>query len=338
MQSVRIRPNELKLLVTRKMINAGLCEEHASILADVLVHADLRGVSSHGVLRVQHYIRRIKKGGLNTGPKITIRDTGPSSAILDGDNGLGHVIANKAMDYAIQLAKKTGIGFVGIKNSSHCGALSYYVEQAVKSNMIGVAMSHTDSIVLPFGGTKPFFGTNPMAFGFPVKKHKPIIFDMATSKAALGKIIKAKEKGEKIPSDWGTNEKGEPVTDPEKVEYLLPLGGPKGYGLALSVDVLSGILTGSNFGPRIVTMYGEYHKYRKLGHLVLAIDPGIFISTDVYMNQVDSMIDEIHNVPSADGFDSVMVPGEPEQILEEKNIKYGVPIMKTVYEYLLSKE
>ncbi|RYL88113.1 ureidoglycolate dehydrogenase [Sporolactobacillus sp. THM7-4] len=335
MAFLTISYNNLKKLVVNKLKSVGIEKENAETVAEILVHADLRGVSSHGVLRTEHYVTRILKGGLNPHPDIKFKETGPSTGILDGDNGLGHINAKKAMEHAIEMSKKHGIGFVGVINSSHCGALSYYVNLAAKQNLVGLAMTHTDKSVVPYGGTQPFFGTNPIAFGFPAKRHKPIILDMATSGVAFGKILQARETGNKIPSNWGVDEHGEPVTDPFKVKFLLPAGGAKGYGLALAVDVLSGILMGLPFGPHIVPMYGEYDKVRRLGHFLGAINPNFFGNTDTFLNTMDQMIDEIHEAPPAKGYTRVMVPGEPEQVKEDKYLTEGIPVTESVYNYLI---
>ncbi|WP_188456257.1 ureidoglycolate dehydrogenase [Virgibacillus oceani] len=336
MSDVIVRKDELKSLVINKLTEANVSEEHAAVVADVLVHADLRGVHSHGVLRTEHYVKRMNEGGMNPNPKFKVEDRGKTAALFDGDNGMGHVITKKAMDKAIGLAKENGIGMVGIVNSSHCGALSYFAEQAAKEEVVSMVMTHTDSAVVPFGGSEPYFGTNPIAYGFPAKTHKPIVLDMATSNVALGKVLHARETGKSIPDNWGVDANGNPVTDPNLVKNLLPIGGPKGYGLALTVDVLSGILTGSAFGTNIATMYGDYKNYRRLGHMILTVDPGLFIEKEQFLNNVDQMIDELHELEPASGFSSVMVPGEPEQVKEEDRLNSGIPVPKSIYEYLIS--
>ena len=336
MGNIIMSHQKLKELVKKKLEQTGVLEEHAEIVAEVLVHADLRGVHSHGVLRTEHYVRRVKEGGLNPNPNISFKATGPVTGIVDGDDGFGHVIAKEAMKHALRLAKDNGVGVVGVVNSSHCGALSYFVRQAADENMIGIAMTHTDKYVVPFGGAEAFFGTNPLAFGFPAKNNPPIILDMATSGVALGKVLQARETGQSIPSNWGVDEKGNPTTDPHQVVSLLPAGGVKGYGLALVVDVLSGILTGSAFGPHITAMYGDYKKMRKLGHFVGVINPAAFTNVDSFLHAIDQMIDEIHEVSPAEGFDKVLVPGEPEQLKEQRYLKNGIPIPESVHRYLIS--
>ncbi|MBE6185232.1 ureidoglycolate dehydrogenase [Heyndrickxia ginsengihumi] len=334
--NVVVPHTELKGLVRRKLEQVGVPEDHAEIVADVLVHADLRGVHSHGVLRTEHYVKRAKAGGLNLNPTISFRETGPVTGILDGDDGFGHVVAKEAMNKAISLASKNGIGVVGVVNSSHCGALSYFVYEAIQNQMIGMAMTHTDKSVVPTGGAQAFFGTNPLAFGFPTKDNPPIVLDMATSKVAFGKVLHARETGKSIPSDWAVDTKGNPTTDPFEAVALLPAGGAKGYGLALVVDVLSGILTGSAFGPHITAMYDDYQKMRKLGHFVCAINPKAFTNIDTFLASMDQMIDEIHEIPPAEGFNKVLVPGEPELLKEQHYLQNGVPIPESVHHYLVN--
>jgi ureidoglycolate dehydrogenase (NAD+) len=223
---------------------------------------------------------------------------------------------------------------VTVFNSSHCGALSYFVQKAADAKLIGIAMSHTDKIVVPFGGKTSFLGTNPIAYGVPTKTKKPFILDMATSNVALGKILQAREEGKEIPEGWGVDENGATVTDPNKVVSLSTFGGPKGYGLSVIVDVFSGLLAGAAFGPHIGKMYDDLDKKRKLGHYFCVINPSFFTDTDIFLEQMDQMIEELKQVEPAPRFDRVYVPGEIEQINEEKNLKHGITIASSVYEFL----
>ncbi|SHJ54864.1 ureidoglycolate dehydrogenase (NAD+) [Anaerobranca californiensis DSM 14826] len=335
---VIVSKNELTSICAKQFIKVGVPENHAYNVAEILVHADLRGVHSHGVMRTMHYIKRIKSGGININPKFKIDEKSSAVALLDGDDGLGHVIAKEAMEEAIKRAKDNKIAMVGVINSSHCGALSYYVKMAAEQGFIGIALSHTDKVMVPYGGAESYFGTNPIAFGVPAKKYKPIILDMATSEVAFGKILHARNIGSTIPEHWGVDEEGNPTTDPNKVKSLVPFGGPKGYGLAMMIDILSGILTGSAFGPYITPMYGDYDKMRKLGHLFIAIDTSVFIEKEDFLNNIDKMITDIHQVKPAPGFERVMIPGEPEQLKEDERLINGIPIPEEIYKQLISIE
>lgn len=327
--------HELKKLVAIKFEKANIPHDHAETVAEVLVHADLRNVHSHGVMRTKQYIERIMLGGINKNPNITVKSTGPVSVQVDGNNGLGQVIAKRAMESAINLSKDNGVGVVGVTNSEHCGALSYFVELAAKEDMIGMGTTNANKLVAPYGGAEPFFGTNPIAYGFPAENHPPVILDMATSNVAFGKVLHARERGQSIPDTWGMDNKGQSTTNPHDVSVLLPIAGPKGYGLGMVVDILSGILTGSPFGPQVLS-FQEYKEFRSLGHFFLVINPDIFIGKKQFKQQIDSMIDSLHKQKSAEGFKRVMVPGEPEQIECSRRLKEGIPISKTIYDYLVS--
>ena len=334
MSTVTIHHEEAKKLVVQKLTDAGLIHEHAEKVAEILVHADLRNVNSHGVLRTEHYVNRLNAGGINPNPEITFNKTGPVTGVVDGDDGFGHVIADEAMNHAIQMAKENGVGMVTAINSSHCGALSYFVQNAAEQNLIGIAMTHTDKIVVPFGGKDAFLGTNPIAYGVPAKTQKPFILDMATSNVALGKILQYKEEGKEIPEGWGVDENGETVRDPSKVVSLSPFGGPKGYGLSMIVDIFSGLLAGAAFGPPVAKLYGDLDKTRKLGHSFCAIHPAFFTDAEAFLGNMDQMMAEIRQAPPAPGFKSVLVPGEIEQMNEERNLEKGITIASTVHQFL----
>jgi len=334
MATVTIQAEEAKQLVIKKLIEAGLNEGHAEKVAEVLVHADLRNVNSHGVLRTEHYVNRLQAGGINPDAQISFQSTGPVTGIVDGDDGFGHVIGDVAMDHAIEMARNNGVGMVTVMNSSHCGALSYFVQKAADAKLIGVAMSHTDKIVVPFGGKTSFLGTNPIAYGVPAKTKKPLILDMATSNVALGKILQAREEGKEIPEGWGVDENGASVTDPNKVVALSTFGGPKGYGLSVIVDVFSGLLAGAAFGPHIGKMYDDLDKKRKLGHYFCVINPSFFTDIDLFLEQMDRMMEELQQVPPAPGGERVYVPGEIEQLHEARNLEQGITIASSVYEFL----
>lgn len=334
MQDVLVPEKELRSLVSRKLTGAGLNQPDAHIVADVLVHADLRGVRSHGVIRTEHYVTRLGAGSLNKNPKLGFERVRAGAGMLDADDGMGHPACLEAMDKACDLAKESGIAMVGVYNGSHCGALSYFMLHAVSKHMIGIGVTHTDKCVAPFGGSKAFFGTNPIAFGFPAKNHDPVILDMATSNTAFGKILHARETNTAIPADWGIDADGHPTTDPHKVVAMTPFGGHKGYGIGLVIDVLTGVLMGAEYGPHITLMYGDYDKPRKLASTMIAIDPETYAGLDRFCAKMDAMIDDLHAQPPAPGFDSVLVPGEIEWRNERRNRENGVPVLKSLYEYL----
>lgn len=333
---VSINVNDLKEKVIEKFVDVGLRYEHAGIVADVLLHADQRGVSSHGLMRLEHYLKRIKSGGLNIAPNITMEDTSNSSFICDGDNGLGHHIVHEAVDYAMEKVPEQGIVMGLIKNSSHCGALSHFVKKIAENGYIGMMFSQTDTISVPFRGTQPYFGSNPIAFGFPKgEKEYPTIIDMATTEVALGKVLHAQITDEEIPYGWGTAENGQETNNANDVKYLKHFGGPKGYALAFAVDALTGILSNESYGTHIPPMYEDLHKYRNLSQSIIVINPKMFGENLIFEKMLSQMEEELKDIPTTDG-SFVKIPGEIEMETELESDE--VVINKELYQKLFGEE
>lgn len=335
---MRLTKKELHDLMANKMHKAGLTAEHADVAADVLTFADLRGIHSHGAVRVEYYSERIAKGGITNNPKFQFTKTGPSSAVFDGDNGCGLVVAKLAMDEAIKMAKENGVAVVGAKHISHSGALLYFVEMAAKEGLVSLSVCQSDPMVVPYGGAEEYFGTNPIAFGAPTADDRLMTFDMATTVQAWGKILYARSKGESIPSTWAVDATGEPTTDPHKVNALLPISGPKGYGLMMMVDVLSGVLLGLPFGKHVSSMYADLSQGRNLGHLHIVIDPSYFTDANVFKQNMSQMLDELKAVKPAPGFDQVYYPGERGRMRQAAYEKDGIEIVDDIYNYLISDD
>lgn len=324
-------------LIAQKLTKAGLKEEHASIVSDVLVHADARGYNSHGAMRVEYYAERISKGGTNTNPQFKYDVTGPCSAVFDGDNTAGQVASKLAMDKAIEMAKEMGVAVVGVRAIGHSGALSYFVQQAAFQDLVAISMCQSDPMAVPYGGSKPYYGTNPIAFAAPGHDKNPIIIDMATTVQAWGKVLDARSKNvESIPEGWAVDENGAPTTDPFKVSALLPISGPKGYALMMMVDVLSGILLGLPFGKQVTSMYHDLTEYRNLGQLHIVIDPSRFTDLDMFKDKIAQTMEELSQMQPAPGFEQVYYPGQRSNELELLSEKNGVEIADSVYEYLIS--
>lgn len=335
---MRVNKEELKQLIQTKLQKAGLIKEHAHVTADVLVHANLRGGHSHGAMRVEYYAERIAKGGINIDPHMELEETGPSTAIYHADNGIGHYAADRAMDEAISIAKENGVAIMGVKNMSHSGALSYVVEKAANAKMIGISICQSDPMVVPYGGTEPYYGTNPIAFSAPGKDGKNIIFDMATTVQAWGKVLHARSKNEPIDDDWAVNANGEATTDPHDVKALLPIAGPKGYGLMMMVDILSGILLGLPFGKNVTSMYEDLTEYRKLGQLHIVINPAFFTSIDGFLEHITETMTDLNAIKPAQGFDEVLYPGQPNERIREEYERDGIKIVDDIYAYLISED
>jgi len=334
--TVLLAREEITELVQRKLERAGLSAEHAFEVADHLAYADSLGVHSHGTVRVEYYAERIFKGGSNANPVITTEKTGSSSAVVDGDNAVGFVVANRGMELAIELANESGIGIVGMRRLGHCGTLSYYLRRAAEKGLVALSMCQSDPMAVPFGGAEPFFGTNPIGFACPVTDGQPIVFDMATTVQAWGKILDARARNREIPSTWAVDAQGAPTTDPFEVRGLTPISGAKGYGLMMMVDILAGSMLGVPYGPHVSSMYAGLDQGRNLGQLHIVIDPARFTSPTAFSESITNMIEDLHHVKPAPGNDRVLYPGERSGQVAEKYQRTGIPIVKEIYDYLVS--
>ncbi len=333
---VTVQSDELQQLMQTKLAKAGLKAEHAATVAEHLVFADANGIHSHGAVRVDYYAERIAKGGVNLDPQITFEKTGPSTGIVHGENGVGQYVALKGLTYAIDLAKEAGAAIVGIHRMSHSGTMSYYVKKAAEENLLAISMCQSDPMVVPFGGTQNYFGTNPIAFAAPRKTGAPIVFDMATTVQAWGKILDARSKNQPIPDTWAVDAQGKPTTDPHAVHGLLPIAGPKGFGLMMMVDILSGMLLGLPFGKHVSSMYNDLTKGRDLGQIFILINPQRFTDLEQFKENIETMVQELHEIPAADGFQQVYYPGEINQLHFENYMTNGIPIAQNIYSYLQS--
>jgi len=305
-----------------------LNEENANIISDSLIESNLRGVDTHGFTRLSIYVKRLEEGLINKCPEIKINQITPSTAVADGDNGPGQVVGTKAIEKAISMARKSGVGLVAVKHSNHFGAAAYYVQRAIKEDMIGIAFTNSEPSMIPFGGKKAFFGTNPISVGIPAGKELPIIVDMATSKVTRGNILMASKNNLDIPEGWAVDKNGEPTTIAENAlnGALIPLAGPKGYCLAVIVEVFSSLLSSSSFGPHINSMYNNFENTQNVGHFLGAIDISGFCSKEGFKVNIDKMIREIKVVTPQRGFIEVYLPGELESRKKENRLQNGIPL------------
>lgn len=335
---VALSKEEITRLITRKLELAGLPTEQAIQVADHLTYADSLGVHSHGTVRVEYYAERISKGGSTAQPNIVTEVTGPCSAVIDGDNAVGFVVANLGMTKAIEMAKANGVAFVGMKRLGHCGTLSYYLRKAAAEGLVAISMCQSDPMAVPFGGAQPFFGTNPIGFGCPALDGQPIVFDMATTVQAWGKVLDARARNRSIPDTWAVDVNGTPTTDPFEVAGLTAIAGAKGYGLMMMVDILAGSLLGVPFGPNVSSMYDGLDRGRGLGQVHIVINPAFFGEPDSFRASILAMIDELHAVKPAPGNEQVLFPGERSKSVAERYQREGIPIVKEIYDYLCSDD
>jgi len=302
----------------------GCSEADAQLVGGSLVQTSLWGVDSHGILRLTHYLTRLTAGSIDAKAEPLVKRTGPVTAQLDGMDGLGIIHAMRAMEVAMEMARTTGVGVIGVSDSSHCGAMGLYTRTAARSKLIGIAMTHSSSVVAPHGGKAKFFGTNPLSIAFPRTHGEPICLDMATAQVAWNKVLNARIENVPLEPGLTIDAKGEPTTDPHKAEALIPLGGEtygyKGYGLAFMIELLCGMLNGMTYGPHVTKMYEELDKPRKLGHLLIAIDPKRFAGAATMESTAEMMINELR------GEGEILFPGEPELLEEQRRRADGIPI------------
>ena len=312
-------PAKLTAFTAACLEKLGLAAADAQLIAETLVAANLRGVDSHGVVRLPHYATRLRNGTVKARPGISVKRTAASAAVVEGDAGMGQLVATRAMREAITLARETGVGAVSARNSSHCGACAWFVEMAVKEGMIGMALTHTDPIMVPPGMKRIFLGSNPIAFGAPGGDSPPVIVDMSTTHAAWGKVLVARQEGKPIPPDWAVDAEGRPTTDASRAVGLAPTGAHKGYALAMMVEILCAHLAGVPFGLHVTKMYGELDQPRNLGHFMLALDIARFTDLKTFASQIRRLLAEIHA-------ENALAPGEPERLSAERRSKEGIPL------------
>jgi LDH2 family malate/lactate/ureidoglycolate dehydrogenase len=336
MNKLAVSVDKLTKFCYEVLRNVGLPEHDAIIVTDTLIFADLRGIHSHGVARLKPYVDRVIRGVTLPVTKISTVNESCSTALLDGGNGFGQVAAVQAMELAINKAKDTGIGFVGVRNSNHIGAASYYTIKAAEKIAIGFATSNAAPAVAPWGGTEAMFGTNPISIAVPAES-EPLVLDMACTVVARGKIRLANKKNETIPIGWAFNSKGEPTNSPEEAlkGTLMPIGGYKGSNLALMIDVLCGLLTGSKANidvRRVADLSGP----TGIGNVFVAIDIAYFQDVNEFCRKIIQMASRVKNSPKREGVEEVFLPGEPEIRKREQYLVKGIPISMEVLEELTS--
>lgn len=297
----------------------------AADVCGCLTKAELRGVDSHGMVRLPVYSRRLQAGVVNARPVIQRVASATASSLIDGDNGLGPVVGARAMNAALDLAQEYGTGFVGVRNSNHFGPAAYYVEKAVDRGCIGLAISNAPPNMAPFGGKSRFLGTNPVAIGVPAGEEPPLIFDASTSVVARGKIIVAAHSGKPIPEGWAIDSDGYPTTDAHRAlaGAVLPFGGPKGSAISFIIDVFCGVLTGAAFASHLNTLE-NLAAVQNVGHVFAAVRTDLFVPQAEFTKRMDAILRMLKASPPApDGTERVLVPGEIELANEAHNRAHG---------------
>ena len=323
MDAIRIDWKALETFATEVFVRAGLPTEDARLEAEVLVWANLRGIDSHGVLRIPSYLDNIDKGLMNPKPNIRIIKETPAVLFIDADRAFGPVVTVFAMERVIEKARNVGIGWALLRNNTHQGAMAYYPLMAARENMAGIAIVCSPPNMAPHGAKAAGLHNSPIAIAVPSGKDRPLVLDMATSIVAGGKLMVAADKGVPLGEGWALDGSGNPTTDPEAAKILVPSGGPKGSGLALMFQCLASIMAGN---PLLVpVLQGGENNWAQNG-IVAAIDIELFGDVGTYKQNVDALVDELKDLPRADGCDEILMPGEPEERVLEDRLRDGIPL------------
>lgn len=310
----------------------GLPQEDAAFVTETLVRASLRGVDSHGVMRIPIYAERLMRGGMNPRPKMRVITESAATAIVDGDAGMGQVVAKYAMELAIRKAAESGTSFVLARNTNHFGAAAYWAEMALAQDMIGWATTNTPPIVAPWGSRKAVIGNNPLAIATPTQEEPPLLLDMALSTVAGGKLRYAAKKGLAIPDDWALGPDGMPTTDPNRGSggVLLPMGKHKGSGLSVMIETFTGLLAGTGWAEDVQIVWEKTDIPGNVASAFGAINIAAFIPPELFKRSVDAMARTIGAAEPAPGVERVYVPGGPEAEQHDKRLQTGIPLPSQV--------
>ncbi|MHB8908575.1 MAG: Ldh family oxidoreductase [Syntrophales bacterium] len=324
-QTIIARHETLMTFCTDVFEKLGVPHEDALIAAGAIVGSNLRGVDTHGVIRMLVYSAKLKGGFVNPKPNLRpLRET-KGTALIDGGNGFGQIVGYRAMEIAIKKAKDVGISCVSVRNSNHFGTCAHYSMMALPQDMIGLAFTNASAQIAPTGGAEKMLANNPWSIAVPAGKRFPVVLDMANSVVARGKIRQAAKEGRSIPPEWAVNKAGEPTTDPKAAleGFLLPIAGYKGYGITLMVDLLTGVLANSAYGPRVQGL-DIVEAIGGVGHTFMAIDVAAFDEAAEFKARMDAYIDEIKGSKKAAGVDTIYLPGELEFLKEQDRRKTGI--------------
>ena len=325
----RIPAATLSAFIKRALEAAGLPSTDAETVAGLMVEADLRGSDTHGVIRLPLYLRRLKAGGVKARPNIRIVQEKPSTALVDGDNGLGHLVMRFATMTAIEKAKRTGVAWVGARMSNHAGPAALYATMPLAHDMIGLYLAvGSNNHLPPWGSTENLLGTNPLAVAIPAGEEPPIVLDMAPTVAAFGKVRLKMQRNEELPVGWMIDRDGKPLTDSKRAEdgLLLPIGDYKGYGLSLIIGLLAGSLNGAAFGREVIDFVKEPGKATNTGHAVVAVSVEAFAPAAAFKRHVDAAIRTMRGAERLPGVDRVWLPGEQSHQKRQDRTRNGVPM------------
>ena len=325
----RVTAAALKAYIARAFAAVGIPADDAAVLGDLITEADLRGSDTHGVFRMPQYCKRIKAGGVNPRPAMRITQERASTALVDGDNGMGHLAMKLAAETAIAKARQTGIGWVGARMSNHAGPAALYAMMPLAHDMIGLYFAvGSNNHLPPWGGTESLLGTNPVAVAVPAMDEPPVVMDMSPTVAAYGKVRLKASRGEEMPIGWMIDRQGKPLTDPKRADEgsLLPIGDYKGYALSLIIGLLGGALNRAAFGRDIVDFIKKPEAATNTGQSVVALSVEAFAPVADFKRSVDGVVRTIRQSPRLPGVERIWLPGEQSHTKRLDRVQHGIPI------------
>jgi L-2-hydroxycarboxylate dehydrogenase (NAD+) len=326
---LRVPAERLETFTAKAFEAVGISEPEASSIAELMVRADLQGSEGHGIFRLPQYIRRIRGGAVNVKPRITVAREAAGMALVDGDNGMGHLVMRYATEKAIEKARIAGVAWVGVRWSNHAGPASLYAAMPAARDMIGLYLAVGNANHLPaWGGLDMLLSTNPIAVALPAGEEPAIVLDMATTVAAYGKVKTKAQRGETMPEGWMMDREGRPLTDPRRANegFLLPIGGYKGYGLALVFGLLAGTLNGAAMGRDVVDFNADDTTPTNTGHVIVAIDVAAFQPVADFKRNVDALVRDLRGSQRLPGVDRIRLPGEGSHAARADRMKNGIPL------------
>ncbi len=315
--------------IARAFVSVGVPPEDAAQVAALMAESDARGGDAHGVFRLPQYVKQIQEGAVNARPNIRVVSERPGTALLDGDNALGHLVMKRAGELAVEKARRCGVAWIGTRRGNHAGPAQLYPRMAAVQDMIGIYFCVGNAnLVPPWGGTEALLSTNPIAIAVPGLRHPSIVLDMATTNTAFGKIRLKAQRNEPMPEGWMIDREGKPLTDPKRASegFLLPIGGAKGYGLALMFGLLAGTLNGAAFGRDVVDYTVDSKTPSNTGQAMMAVDIAAFADVEAFKQDVDEVWDVMKSSPTLPGADEIRLPGERSENLYRERMAGGVPL------------
>ena len=324
-----VRAAALREFLSRAFVAVDMPAPDAAVVARLMTEAELQGSDGHGAIRLAPYIKRIKAGGINLRPEIRIIEERAATALIDGDNAMGHLVMSRAAQIAVEKARRCGIAWVGSRLSNHAGPASLYARMALPHNMIGLYFAVGNANHLPpWGGLEMLLSTNPIAVAIPGHDETPVVLDMATTVAAYGKVKAKAQRGEMMPPGWMIDRQGQPLLDPQRAEegFLLPIGGYKGYGLALIVGLLSGTLNGAAMGREVIDFNHDFKTTTNTGQALAMIDLAAFGDVETFKRRIDALVRDLRASERLPGVQRIWLPGEQSHAKRMANERDGISI------------